>query len=136
MRLEWSQEFSVGVEEIDDQHKELFIMINNLDLAMKQGRAKEEVVRLVGFLENYGVIHFGTEEKYMVSYNDPDYQLHKKKHEWFVKELSAIKEKLEADGPTADVIVRSNSLLIEWFSNHIRTVDKGLGIFLKLKKRS
>jgi hemerythrin len=133
MKLQWTQEYSVGVEEIDSQHRELFDRINNLDSAMKQGRAKEEVVRLIKFLDAYVNIHFGAEEKYMTDYDYPGYALHKTKHNWFEKEFSEIRTKLDAEGVTPDLIMLSNNLLITWFSNHVRTIDMMLGSFLKLK---
>jgi hemerythrin len=133
MKLQWTQDLSVGVEEIDSQHKELFDRINNLDTAMKQGSAREEVVRLIEFLDKYVIIHFGAEEKYMTDYNYAGYALHKTKHDWFKKEFSNIRTKLNAGGITADVIMLSNNLLITWFSNHIRSIDMMLGSFLKSK---
>lgn len=133
MKLQWTQELSVGVEEIDIQHKELFDRINNLDSAMKQGTAKDEVVRLIEFLDKYVIIHFGAEEKYMIDYNYSGYALHKAKHDWFKKEFSDIRTKLDAEGITPDAIMRSNNLLITWFSNHIRSIDMMLGSFLKPK---
>lgn len=131
MRLKWTRDFAVGVREIDTQHKGLFHMINNLDSAMKQGKAREEIIRLIEFLDKYVITHFGTEEKYMTDYGYEGYSLHKSKHTWFIKEFSVIKGKFETEGPTADVIALSSNLLIIWFSNHIRTIDMALGIFLK-----
>ena len=133
MKLQWTQALSVGVEEIDSQHRELFDRINNLDSAMRRGRAKEEVVRLIEFLDEYVIIHFGAEERYMNDYDYAGYALHKTKHDWFKKEFSDIRTKLDAGGITPDVIMRSNNLLITWFSNHIRSIDMMLGSFLKKK---
>ena len=133
MKLQWTQDLSVGVEEIDSQHRELFDRINNLDSAMKRGTAKEEVVRLIEFIDEYVVIHFGAEEKYMIDYNYAGYALHKTKHDWFKKEFSDIRTNLDTGGVTPDLIMRSNNLLITWFSNHIRSIDMMLGSFLKSK---
>ena len=133
MKLQWTQDLSVGVEEIDSQHRELFDRINALDSAMRQGRAKEEVVRLFEFLDEYVITHFGTEEKYMTDYSYAGYALHKTKHDWFKKEFSDIRTKLDVEGITPDAIMLSNNLLITWFSNHIRTIDMMLGSFLKSK---
>jgi hemerythrin len=130
MQLLWTRDLSVGVEEIDIQHKELFEMINALDAAMKKGKAKKEIMGLVGFLDDYIVNHFGTEEKYMIAHGYPDYPYHKKKHDWFREEFSGIKKRLDAGTPLVEVIGLSNNLLITWFSNHIRTIDKSLGGFL------
>lgn len=133
MRIKWSQDFSVGVEAIDSQHKDLFARINNLDSAMKQGKAKEEIISLMEFLNDYVNIHFGTEEKYMTDYDYAGYAHHKAKHSWFIQELSDIRRKVGAEGVTPDVIILSNNLLISWFSNHVRTIDMMLGKFLKPK---
>jgi hemerythrin len=133
MKLQWTQDLSVGMEEIDSQHKELFERINNLDSAMKQGSAKEEVVRLIEFLDKYVTTHFGAEETYMTYYNYKGFALHKTKHDWFKNEFSDIRTKLDAEGITPDVIMLSNNLLITWFANHIRSTDMMLGSFLKSK---
>ena len=133
MKLQWTQGLSVGVEEIDNQHKELFERINNLDSAMKQGSAQEEVVRLIEFLDKYVITHFTAEEKYMTDHDYAGYALHKAKHDWFKIKFSDIRTKLDAEGITPGVIILSNSLLITWFSNHIRSIDMMLGSFLKSK---
>lgn len=131
MKLQWSSEFSVHNEEIDRQHRELFLMINNLDDAMRQGRAGAEVLKVLAFLDQYVVFHFHTEEEQMSESSYPAYEDHRDRHQWFIRQLSDIGEKIEAEGPTPDAIVRADHLLITWFSNHIRTLDMRLGNFLK-----
>lgn len=135
MPLEWSEDLSVGVKEIDNQHKELFNRINDLHAAMNQGRGREVITELIKFLEEYVVIHFGTEEKYMTRYAYPEYPSHKKQHEWFTKELSDTKNKLKEKGPAVHIVVHSNYLLYDWWVNHIKKIDKALGIFLMQKLR-
>lgn len=133
MRLRWNRDLSVGVAEIDSQHKELFRMINDLDAALKNGKPKKETGRLIGFLDDYILIHFGSEEKYMTVYGYPDYASHRKKHEWFAEEFCGIKKKLDGGAPPVEITGLINNLLITWFSNHIRTVDKSMGGFLAAK---
>lgn len=133
MQLRWTRDLSVGVEEIDGQHKELFRMINALDSAVKSGKPKDEIMGLIGFLDNYVIEHFGTEERYMTAHDYPDYLHHKNKHEWFIEEFYGIKSRLESAAPLVEVIGLINNLLIMWFSNHIRTTDKSLGSFLAAK---
>ncbi len=50
-----------------------------------------------------------------------------------MKELSAVKKKLEKEGPTPEVVIFSNNLLITWFCGHIRTTDMALGSYLRPK---
>ena len=87
MAILWKENLSVGVNEIDNQHKELFNRINNLLDACTRGKGSEEIKRTLNFLSDYVISHFGTEENLMVRYNYPDYTSHKEKHEKFKKNL-------------------------------------------------
>lgn len=131
MKLQWCSEFSVNHDEIDRQHRELFLMINNLGDAMRQGLAGPEVLGVLDFLDQYVVVHFSAEEQQMTETFYPEYEDHRDRHQWFRRQLSDIRNKLATEGPTPDVIVQANHLLITWFSNHIRTVDLRLGRFLQ-----
>jgi len=133
MPLQWTDDLCVGVEEIDNQHKELFERIDNLFLAMKQGRGREEVGALVGFLEDYIVMHFGTEERYMKEYDYPDSILHRAKHARFSEEFSSIKGRFGSEGSTVELVMQMKAFLTDWWVNHIRTIDKMLGVFLSRK---
>jgi len=58
MPFEWTQNLSIGVAEIDNQHKELFKRINNLLDAISQGKGKQELFAVLEFLEDYSKFHF------------------------------------------------------------------------------
>lgn len=133
MRLQWTDDLSVGVVEIDNQHKELFLRVNNLLDAMKQGRGKEEISGLIKFLGDYTIMHFGLEEEYMLRHEYPDYASHKLKHMHFTEEFSQARTAFETEGATPDLVVRISMLLTGWWIAHIRGVDKLLGIFLRKK---
>lgn len=136
MPLQWTEDLLVGVEEIDSQHKELVVRTNNLFDAMKLGKGRQEIGELVTFLERYAVMHFGLEERYMATYEYPDSPVHKTKHTKFVEEFSAIKSRFASEGPAADLVVSVHAFLTDWLLDHIRTVDKLLGVFLKDKLQS
>lgn len=71
MAILWTPDLATKVDEIDSQHRELFKRINDLLDACNQGRGKEEVQKVIRFLEEYVATHFGEEEKYMEKYNYP-----------------------------------------------------------------
>lgn len=56
--LEWNKNLSVGVEKIDQQHKELIEILNKLYLAMKQGQARDEMGKIFLELVSYTECHF------------------------------------------------------------------------------
>ena len=62
MAIEWTEDLATGVNKIDNQHKELFKRINNLLEACNQGRGKNEVEKVIKFLDDYVIIHFSEEE--------------------------------------------------------------------------
>lgn len=123
----------MGVAEIDSQHRELFVRTNDLLDAMKRGKGREDVGGLLSFLEEYTVMHFGLEEKYMVEYEYHDLASHKQKHAQFMERIGSEKKKLETEGATVDIAARISILLTQWWIDHIRNVDRLLGIFLKKK---
>jgi hemerythrin len=131
--IHWTEDLTTGVAEIDSQHKELFKRINGLLEACSQGKGRGEVDKVIKFLEDYVVRHFSEEEKYMVDYSYPAYGSHKAQHLEFMGNFFSLKGEFESDGPGVHIIVRTNSLVIDWLRNHIRKVDKELGTFLKAR---
>ena len=133
MALEWRDSFVTGIQEIDDQHKELFQIINKLFDACSQGKGKDEVKNVIDFLSDYVVRHFATEESLQQQYNYPEYDAHKKLHEDFINEFSDIKKEFEAQGATPMFVMQVNRRVVDWLIMHIGRVDKELGKFLKDK---
>lgn len=131
MAIEWTEDLAVGSEQIDKQHKELFKMINQMLEACTQGKGKEVLNEMIGFLEEYVVTHFGTEENLMRLYNYPDYNTHKSHHEQFINSFGELKKELTVTGPGTHIVVMTNRIVVNWLNSHIRNVDKLLGAFLK-----
>lgn len=136
--MQWTEDLSVGVEMIDNQHKELFNRINELVAAIKQSQCKYKIGDVIKFLEDYIAFHFGEEEKYMNKYNYHGYQAHKAQHEKFIKNFLELKKELpKLEGGTKpgsyDLSVATNQIVVEWILEHIAKVDKHLGEFLKNK---
>ncbi len=129
--VEWSDALSVGVHEIDEQHKVLVNMINELHQAMRQRRAKEVLLDLVGKLAEYTVTHFGTEERLFDKYGYPDTPKHKEIHAKFVAKVKETEEQLRAG--TATVSMDLMRFLKDWLVGHIQGTDKKYTSFLNSK---
>jgi hemerythrin len=66
MSLVWSDGLASGSEEIDNQHKELITRANRLLATFEgDGMNRQEISKIIDYLTDYVVFHFGTEEKYM-----------------------------------------------------------------------
>ena len=134
MALEWNDRFAVGVQEIDNQHKELFKRVNSLVDAMTQKKGKDEIANVFKFLENYVVAHFGMEERYMAMHSYHDTPSHKAQHSEFIASFNALKKRYEETGATSEIVIMTNSKLGGWLRTHIPVTDKALGTFLQSLK--
>ncbi|WP_292468633.1 bacteriohemerythrin [Methanolobus sp.] len=118
----WSDKFSMQIKEIDDQHKVLVRMINELHDAMKQAKGKEASIKIIDKMAEYMQFHFSTEEKYMQRFAYPDYMAHKQEHVKFVEQGVQFRQDFDAGkaGLSYDVM----NFLMDWLVNHIQESDK------------
>ncbi len=130
MRVEWSGNLSMGVDEIDSQHKSLFKILNDLIEAMEDKKGADEIETVVEFLDSYVIMHFGTEEAYMKKFDYPGYEQHLEQHKVFISSLEGLKMMYEENGVTSALLILLQSKLCNWILNHISQVDKELGVFL------
>jgi hemerythrin len=79
--MNWNDNLAVGVNSIDNQHKELFSKINDLLVAMKSGNGNNEIFKMLNFLENYVTKHFNDEESIQRKNNYPGYNIQHEQHE-------------------------------------------------------
>ncbi|MBH1939569.1 hemerythrin family protein [Mobilitalea sibirica] len=129
--MDWTNDYFVGVAQIDDQHKELFDRINKMLRSMKEGKGKEEVLNTIYFLEEYVIKHFRDEEELQRKTQYPKYMLQYQQHEKFKKDLKSIKDIVSKDGITITSIVQLQNDLNKWWRDHILLMDKDLGRHLK-----
>lgn len=130
MGITWSESLAIGVEEIDEQHRQLIARFDRLLRACETGKGVEELKPLIGFLDDYVIKHFGDEEHLQRLHSYPGYSAHKLEHNSFVDRLHTLKEEVELDGVALHHVVETNHLLLKWLIHHISTVDVQLGRFL------
>ncbi len=128
-KLEWTQTLSVGVEEIDDQHRELFRRAARLLEGIHEGQP-EELGQLVDFLYEYAVEHFGAEEDQMRRTRYPGYARHKAEHDRFISDLLQLAREHERQGAGAFMALKVSHWLGEWLRNHVSGTDAELGKYL------
>ncbi len=131
MSIEWSDRYSIGVEEIDNQHKELFSRFNSLLCACKEGAGNKEVTRLLQFLGDYVVEHFSAEEKMQIACGYPDYNMHHIEHEKFKHQLADLQDQLAAESSSLYLVILTNKVLVEWLITHITKLDMEVGKYLQ-----
>ena len=130
-KVTWDNSLSVNVKEIDEQHKRLIAMLNELSDAMAAGKGKEVLGKILNGLVSYTASHFQTEEKYFNTYSYPDSVNHKKEHEGFVKKARELKQGFDSGKfvMTAEVM----TFIGDWIKNHIKVADKKYSAFFNEK---
>jgi hemerythrin len=131
----WDDEFLVHFDRIDEQHKTLVTVANDLFIGSKQGKTAADVafMKTVRNAIEYAQTHFYTEEKYMALANYPDLPAHKKEHEAFVSEILHQVQIFETGEAEPVILAR---YLKNWLLNHIAISDKKYSPYLaKLEKQ-
>ncbi len=126
---------SVGVEFIDNQHKEMFNRINRVLVAVRDKDSPEVVVATLGFLAKYVGEHFSAEHEEMIKHKYPAMNTHMEQHEYFAKEVAEFRARLKEEGTSEQLLIEMKKLLVDWFSSHIDKVDRSLGRFIKLRAK-
>jgi hemerythrin len=132
MTLDWTPALSVGVPEIDDQHRELFRRAARLLEGLRRGEA-DEVGPLVEFLHRYAAAHFAAEEATMRATRYRGYARHKTEHDHFITELRALSREYGERGPAAFTAVKASHWLATWLEEHVCGTDAELGRFLSAR---
>jgi hemerythrin-like metal-binding protein len=127
--LIWNNTFLVNFEVIDNQHKGLVDMTNELIRGCEGGKVLKDVlfVKTLRKAVEYAQIHFSTEEKYMQQVNYPEFAVHKKEHEAFVSEVVKQLKAFEENRNDPIVLV---GFLKDWLFNHIAESDKKYAPYL------
>jgi hemerythrin-like metal-binding protein len=127
----WSEEYYVGIDFADVQHKQLVDIINRLHQALVNGEGRTVIGRTLNQLIRYTKAHFAVEEKILQSCGYPDFLAHRMEHECLTYAVFEFYQKLMSD----DVCMTAHSVdfLKDWLGEEILNVDKKFAPFLRSK---
>lgn len=134
--FEWKEKYNLGLDLIDDQHKVLVRIINDLDNLLDINFSKEKLASLITELVDYTKFHFSTEERLMKTrgYNSTCLKSHIHQHQQFVVEIqSFISESDSYSKKEAEWVFK---YLTNWLINHILKVDRHLVDHLKQQEKA
>lgn len=131
MLIQWREKYSTGIDEIDDQHKEIINQLNRLHEAITSGLEKEVIMDILEFTIEYAAKHFSFEEGCMDRYRCPVAKQNKEAHEKFVKRFQEIRDMVSADPIETIVVLEVYRELRDWISSHILKIDTRLRACVK-----
>jgi hemerythrin len=118
--MELMEEYSVGVAELDEQHKGLVMLINRLTEA---GYRPERMKNALDALDRYAKDHFRAEEALMTSRHYENLDEHRKQHQAFEEWLQAVKVVYNFSTSPDFFPDTVNTFLRNWLVNHILKTD-------------
>lgn len=124
--LIWKEEYSIGIELIDGQHKHLFEIGNQAyELIKSELRTDQydEVIQILEDLRQYTKFHFQTEENYMLKINSDQLPSQKIAHAEFIKKIYSIDFK-KFDGDAKKYLDDILSFILNWILEHVLHKDK------------
>lgn len=128
MFIEWSDELSVGIQEIDEQHKVLVGLVNDMDEAIREHHGSEVTADILQRLAEYTKIHFAVEESLFRIFDYPGYETHKKQHDELLQEVIELQEKVESG--KGSISFQLLHFLKMWLTQHILDSDKEYSEYL------
>jgi len=129
--LEWSDSDSVKIVVLDDQHKKLFDLTNELFTAMSARRGREVAGDILCRLLEYAAVHFEAEEKLMEEHQYPELDSHRGEHKAMREKVLAFQKAFD-DGDN-NVPPQLLVYLQLWLRNHLRRVDQQYSDFLNAR---
>ena len=122
--LTWQKSFSVGVKELDKQHKRLLELINEIP-DLEEKKAYETLNQLI----RYADTHFNTEEMLMKEHKYPGLDRQRKEHEKFTNKIFEINEGL--NNKQTETLNSIKDYIMNWYISHILGMDQEYSEFFK-----
>lgn len=126
----WRDEYRTGNSLVDDQHQQLFKIVNLLHDAMLQGHGRDVVKKTLNNLTHYTLEHFKTEEQLMLTHAYPHYEEHKGRHEELKAKVLTLIANFEE---SSSVAIEVSHFLTDWLIHHIKGEDQKMIRYMREK---
>jgi len=126
-KIIWDSRFSVGNTKIDDEHKKLIGVVNDLIEFVEFKKDREEFAKILSEMTDYCLTHFKKEENYMKKFAYPDFTKHHTLHTDYIYKVAMYNIELSENIPPdpKEII----SFLEKWWTSHIMIVDREYEVY-------
>ncbi|MGB2602658.1 MAG: bacteriohemerythrin [Candidatus Sulfotelmatobacter sp.] len=121
--MTWTEKLSVSVKVLDDDHKRLIALINDLHDGLKAGHGKETLGKILDGLVSYTRFHFEREEQFFAKTGYPNSHAHKKEHDDLTHQVLSVQAKYKGGADTT-LSMEVMDFLKTWLTNHIQGSDQ------------
>lgn len=130
--MTWTEEMSVKVKVLDDDHKTLIDMLNELNDGIETSRARASLEGVIEKLSNYTRVHFAREERLFAQTGYAEGAAHKAEHTLLARRVMNLQARFEA-GQSREVGIETMAFLKSWLTDHIMGSDQKYGPHLNAK---
>jgi hemerythrin-like metal-binding protein len=130
--FQWNDAYSVGFKLIDEQHKILISLINDLYDAQSRGMLQSTIADTLDKLADYTVYHFSSEKGLFAEYEYPNAAEHLLEHDYFVDKVKALQ--LELSKGSIVLSLKTMDFLKDWTITHILGSDQEFGEFVRQRE--
>lgn len=122
--LKWSDDYSVGIDDVDYEHQNLIAMINLIFAELEHRQNVDEIARTMSDIHAEFSAHFALEERIMRQAAYEEYEEHKNDHELLLDQIRDMMDEIEQD--PANTMDTLSDRLSDWFNIHFATFDARL----------
>ena len=127
----WSDRYSIGIDEIDNQHKKFFEVAGKFHTDVLNSEGEEAVEEALNFLKNYALKHFKSEEALMNQYDYPQIEKHKKLHQEYLEKFDYLADEYSTSGSSQDLAEEVLTMTQNWLVDHILDEDSHYATHVK-----
>jgi hemerythrin len=127
MSCVWNPNLLIGNAKLDEQHRMIFKILDNLLTAISEQKGQKPVVKALAALSVYVASHFKMEEELMAKFGFADLDAHRESHETLRRQVDHMVERFHKEGLNKlELII----FMQDWLGNHIQNVDKQFADFM------
>lgn len=122
----WKEDYVLGVELIDNQHRKLFEIANKAYVLLKDDLRSDkynQIINIIEELKDYTIFHFNSEEQYMMSIGYKKFLSHKVEHNDFIEAINNVNLN-KIDKNQDAYILELLQFVVKWIDEHILKQDK------------
>ena len=130
--ISWKEEYELGISEIDEQHKKMLSIINDLHdlMGLEEKAEQDNIDKIIKEMEDYAIYHFKTEEKYFQLFDYENNESHTAIHNQYVEKVNNWRERYD-DGKDPAIFFEIFNYLQDWWIWHICHTDRDYVPFMR-----
>lgn len=129
--IKWRDTFETGIGQMDDQHRRLIQLINQLYGILKAKDGFDAIDAILQEMADYAKTHLRDEEKLLAEHEYPGLEPHRQVHRNYFVKMDELREAMNRDRQAATQEIYL--FLRQWWINHIVEEDKRYGEYLRGK---